>query len=150
VNPRLQSLQPYPFEKLRSLFEGVKPNPGLAHISLGIGEPQHSTPDLIKRALSGSLAKLASYPPTAGGDPLRQAIADWLVLRYGLRSIDSKTEVLRSTARARRCSPLRRPSSTRNAAMPWWFAQSLLSDLRGCGAARRSGARSTAPITVVE
>ncbi len=94
MNPRLQSLQPYPFEKLRSLFEGVKPNSGLAHISLGIGEPRHPTPELIKRALSESLAKLAAYPPTAGGDALRQAIADWLVLRYGLRSIDWKTEVL--------------------------------------------------------
>ncbi len=79
MNPRLQSLQPYPFEKLRGLFEGVKPNPALAHISLGIGEPRHPTPELIKRALSGSLAKLASYPPTAGGEALRQAIADWLV-----------------------------------------------------------------------
>jgi len=94
VNPRLQSLQPYPFEKLRSLFEDVKPNPGLAHISLGIGEPRHPTPELIKRALSGNLAKLAAYPPTAGGDALRQAIAEWLVRRYGLRGIDWKTEVL--------------------------------------------------------
>jgi len=94
VNPRLQSLQPYPFEKLRSLFEGVKPNPGLAHISLGIGEPRHPTPELIKRALSENLAKLAAYPPTAGGDALRQAIAEWLVRRYGLRAIDWKTEVL--------------------------------------------------------
>jgi len=94
VNPRLQSLQPYPFEKLRSLFEGVKPNPGLAHISLGIGEPRHPTPELIKRALSENLAKLATYPPTAGGDALRQAIAEWLVRRYRLRSIDWKTEVL--------------------------------------------------------
>jgi N-succinyldiaminopimelate aminotransferase len=94
VNPRLQSLQPYPFEKLRSLFEGVKPNPGLAHISLGIGEPRHPTPELIKRALSENLAKLAAYPPTAGGDTLRQAIAEWLVRRYGLRAIDWKTEVL--------------------------------------------------------
>jgi len=94
VNPRLQSLQPYPFEKLRSLFEGVKPNPGLAHISLGIGEPRHPTPELIKRALSENLAKLATYPPTAGGDALRQAIAEWLVRRYRLRSIDRKTEVL--------------------------------------------------------
>ena len=94
MNPRLQSLQPYPFEKLRSLFEDVKPNPGLAHISLGIGEPRHPTPELIKRALSGNLAKLATYPPTAGGDALRQAIADWLVRRYGLRGIDWKTEVL--------------------------------------------------------
>jgi N-succinyldiaminopimelate aminotransferase len=94
MNPRLQSLQPYPFEKLRSLFEGVRPNPGLVHISLGIGEPRHPTPQLIKRALSENLAKLAAYPPTAGGDALRQAIADWLVRRYGLRAIDWKTEVL--------------------------------------------------------
>jgi len=94
MNPRLQSLQPYPFEKLRSLFQGVRPDPGLAHISLGIGEPRHPTPELIKRALSENLAKLAAYPPTAGGDTLRQAIAEWLVRRYGLRSIDWKTEVL--------------------------------------------------------
>ena len=94
MNPRLQSLQPYPFEKLRKLFAGVVPNPGLAHISLGIGEPRHPTPELIKRALSESLAKLAAYPPTAGGDALRQAIAEWLARRYRLRSIDWKTEVL--------------------------------------------------------
>jgi N-succinyldiaminopimelate aminotransferase len=94
MNPRLQSLQPYPFEKLRKLFAEVVPNPGLAHISLGIGEPRHRTPDLIKRALSESLAKLAAYPPTAGGDALRQAIAEWLARRYRLRSIDWKTEVL--------------------------------------------------------
>ena len=94
MNSRLQSLQPYPFEKLRKLFAGVVPNPGLAHISLGIGEPRHPTPELVKRALSESLAKLAAYPPTAGGDALRQAIAEWLARRYRLRSIDWKTEVL--------------------------------------------------------
>jgi N-succinyldiaminopimelate aminotransferase len=94
MNPRLQSLQPYPFEKLRELFAGVTPNPALAHVSLGIGEPRHPTPDFIKRALAGSLGKLASYPPTAGGEALRQAIADWLARRYGLPRIDWRTEVL--------------------------------------------------------
>ena len=94
MNPRLHSLQPYPFEKLRKLFADVVPYPELAHISLGIGEPRHPTPDLIKRALSESLAKLAAYPPTAGGDALRQAIAEWLARRYRLRSIDWRTEVL--------------------------------------------------------
>jgi len=94
MNPRLQLLQPYPFEKLRELFAGVTPNPGLPHISLGIGEPRHPTPEFIKRALSESLPKLASYPPTAGGDALRQAIAAWLARRYALPSIDWKTEVL--------------------------------------------------------
>jgi len=94
MNPRLQSLQSYPFEKLRKLFADVVPNAALAHISLGIGEPRHPTPELIKRALSESLAKLAAYPPTAGGETLRQAIAEWLARRYRLRSIDWKTEVL--------------------------------------------------------
>jgi N-succinyldiaminopimelate aminotransferase len=94
MNPRLQSLQPYPFEKLRKLFEGATPNPALPHISLGIGEPRHPTPELIKRALTQSLAKLAIYPATAGSDTLRQAIAEWLVRRYELRSIDWGTQVL--------------------------------------------------------
>jgi N-succinyldiaminopimelate aminotransferase len=94
MNPRLALLQPYPFEKLRKLFEGVAPNPKLGHISLGIGEPRHPTPELVKRALTGSLAKLSAYPPTAGGEDLRRAIADWLVSRYGLPAIDWKTEVL--------------------------------------------------------
>jgi N-succinyldiaminopimelate aminotransferase len=94
MNPRLLSLQPYPFEKLRQLLAGTTPNPALRHISLGIGEPRHPTPELVKRALSESLAKLAAYPPTAGSDTLRQAIADWLVRRYRLKSIDWKSQVL--------------------------------------------------------
>jgi N-succinyldiaminopimelate aminotransferase len=94
VNSRLRSLQPYPFEKLRLLFKDAAPNTGLPHISLGIGEPRHPTPELVKRTLAENLGKLATYPPTAGSDALKQAIAAWLVRRYGLRSIDWKTEVL--------------------------------------------------------
>jgi len=83
---------------LRSLFEDVKPNRDSAHISLGIGEPRHPTPELIKRALRGTCESSATYPPTAGGDALRQAIADCWCRRYGLRGIDWKNEV---TARER-------------------------------------------------
>ena len=88
MNSRLRLLQSYPFEKLRALFEGVNPNPKLAHISLGIGEPRHPTPELVTRALTASLAKLATYPSTAGGEDLRRAIADWLVRRYDLPAVD--------------------------------------------------------------
>ena len=66
MNPDLDKLQPYPFEKLRALFAGVTPNAALAPISLSIGEPKHATPELIKHALADSLGGLASYPATAG------------------------------------------------------------------------------------
>ena len=94
MNPDLDRLQPYPFAKLRELFAGVTPNPTLPHISLGIGEPKHATPELIKRALIDNLDGLATYPPTAGSTALRSAIADWLCFRYGLTRIDPETQVL--------------------------------------------------------
>jgi len=94
VNPNLEKLQPYPFEKLRALFAQVQPNPGLRAISLSIGEPKHATPDFIKRALTENLGGLSAYPATAGQPGLRAAIAAWLERRYRLSAIDSATQVL--------------------------------------------------------
>jgi N-succinyldiaminopimelate aminotransferase len=94
VNPHLDRLHPYPFEKLRQLFAGVTPNPDYAHISLGIGEPKHATPAFIEKALAHALTGLASYPSTHGGEPLRAAIAHWLERRYGVPPIDPATMVL--------------------------------------------------------
>ena len=93
MNPRLDLLQPYPFEKLRVLFAEVKPAEKPA-ISFGIGEPKHPTPEFIKQALAESLAGLANYPTTAGSDALRQCIASWLERRYGLPKVSAATEVL--------------------------------------------------------
>ncbi len=94
MNPLLGRLQPYPFEKLRALLEGVTPNPALRPISLQIGEPKHATPELVKAALAASLDGLASYPATAGTPALREAIAAWLARRYALKAIDAATQVL--------------------------------------------------------
>ncbi|MGQ2979293.1 MAG: succinyldiaminopimelate transaminase [Polaromonas sp.] len=93
MNPLLKRLQPYPFERLRLLHAGVTPNPAYRAISLGIGEPKHATPELIKAALSASLAGLASYPATAGEPRLRQAMAGWMLRRYGL-ALDPLTQIL--------------------------------------------------------
>ncbi|MGN5477493.1 succinyldiaminopimelate transaminase [Cupriavidus basilensis] len=93
MNPRLDLLQPYPFEKLRVLFAEVKPADKPA-ISFGIGEPKHPTPEFIKKSLAESLAGLANYPTTAGSDALRQCIAAWLERRYGLPNVNAVTEVL--------------------------------------------------------
>ena len=43
MNARLASLQPYPFEKLRTLLAASVP-PALAPIRLSLGEPQHANP----------------------------------------------------------------------------------------------------------
>ena len=94
MNPRLASLQPYPFERLRQLFADVTPNPAYRPISLGIGEPRHATPRFILDALAGDLATgLAGYPPTAGSPALRAACAGWLARRYGV-AVDPATQVL--------------------------------------------------------
>jgi N-succinyldiaminopimelate aminotransferase len=94
LNPLLGRLQPYPFEKLRALLEGVTPNPALRPINLSLGEPKHATPDLVKAALAGSLEGLAAYPATAGTPALREAVAAWLLRRYALKAIDAATQVL--------------------------------------------------------
>ena len=93
MNPLLSRLQPYPFERLRQLVQGVTPSPAHRPISLGIGEPKHPTPAFIREALAGALDGLASYPATAGEPALRQACTDWVERRYGVR-LDAATQVL--------------------------------------------------------
>ncbi|MCB1887002.1 MAG: succinyldiaminopimelate transaminase [Rhodocyclaceae bacterium] len=94
MNPKLQTLQPYPFQKLARLFEGLEPAPGLAPIRLSIGEPKHPTPRFILDAVSDALGGLATYPATLGEPRLREAIAAWLGRRYGLEGIDPATQVI--------------------------------------------------------
>ena len=93
MNPLLARLQPYPFDRLRALLAGVTP-PALAPIRLSIGEPQHATPDLVRRALVEHLDGLSSYPLTAGLDQLREALAAWFTRRYALPRLDAASEVL--------------------------------------------------------
>ena len=97
MNPLLSHLQPYPFERLRQLFQGIVPNPAYRPISLGIGEPKHATPGLILDALDAAgratPSGLASYPATAGDLKLRQAFTAWLQRRYGL-TLDAATQTL--------------------------------------------------------
>ncbi|WP_144161018.1 succinyldiaminopimelate transaminase [Paraburkholderia sp. BCC1885] len=94
MNPLLDSLQTYPFEKLRALFADVTPPAALPHISFGIGEPKHPTPALIRDAVIASLGGLASYPATLGSPALRESIANWVTKRYHLPPVDPATEVL--------------------------------------------------------
>ncbi|MCU0812617.1 MAG: succinyldiaminopimelate transaminase [Thiobacillaceae bacterium] len=93
MNPRLNQLHPYPFQKLRELFAGVAPNPELTPVNLSIGEPKHATPQFIKDALVAGLGGLSNYPLTQGSEALRQAMAAWAQRRYGV-TLDPATEIL--------------------------------------------------------
>ena len=93
MNPLLSRLQPYPFERLRLLHADITPNPAYKPISLGIGEPRHATPQLVKDALSASYGGLASYPGTLGEPRLRQTMSDWLARRYDIK-VDPATQIL--------------------------------------------------------
>jgi len=96
ANPRLDLLQPYPFERLRALLAtkpaGLQPY-SLPLVDLSIGEPRHPTPPVVLNALAGATDGLASYPATAGTPALREAIAAWIRRRYDT-PVDAATQVL--------------------------------------------------------
>ena len=94
MNRLLDSLQPYPFERLRAMLQGVSPPAALRPISMSIGEPRHPAPQRVRDALIAGLDGLSVYPPTAGGMPLREAIAGWLEQRYRLPAVDPASQVL--------------------------------------------------------
>ena len=93
MNPLLQRLQPYPFERLRWLTADITPDPTRRPISLGIGEPKHPTPPLVEDALMAALGGLSSYPATTGEPALREAVASWVMRRYGVE-VNPATQVL--------------------------------------------------------
>lgn len=94
MNPHLNQLQPYPFQRLRDLFQGITPNPDYSHVNLSIGEPKHATPAIISEALANNLSGLASYPTTIGVTALREAINQWLQRRYQIPSLNIDKAIL--------------------------------------------------------
>ena len=94
MNPNLNLLQPYPFQRLRDLFKGTTPNTAYQAINLSIGEPKHATPQLIKDALVNNLAGLATYPTTIGSLELRAAISAWISRRYNIPALNPELAIL--------------------------------------------------------
>jgi N-succinyldiaminopimelate aminotransferase len=96
MNPRLERLHAYPFERLARLTAGVTPPGRLEPIAMSIGEPRHAPPPMVLEALRANAHRLDTYPSTAGLPELRAACAAWLERRNGLPAgrIDPDTMVL--------------------------------------------------------
>ncbi|MEM1432787.1 MAG: succinyldiaminopimelate transaminase [Pseudomonadota bacterium] len=96
MNERLDALQPYPFERLRTLLGTLDPGTERALIRLSIGEPKHPAPDFVLDALADRdllRDSLGRYPATRGLPELRQALASWLSGRYTC-TVDAEQQVL--------------------------------------------------------
>ena len=93
MNPDLDRLQAYPFERLKQLLDqrqaAAKPA-----IKLSIGEPAHPPPAFVLDRLRDSLEDIARYPATKGDIALREAMAAWLCQRFQLPALNPDTEVL--------------------------------------------------------
>jgi len=96
MNPALNNLQPYPFQRLTALKQGLGAPRELSHIALSIGEPKHSAPDFLVEALCDQTLirqGLGTYPATLGSIELRTAIANWAEQRFAA-PLDPETQVL--------------------------------------------------------
>lgn len=76
--------EPYPFEKLTSLLEGIVPNPAYSPIALTIGEPQFETPAFIQKSLCAHSEELRRYPKTAGETTLNDSMRSFIQSRFGV------------------------------------------------------------------
>lgn len=86
MNPDLNQLHPYPFEKLAALKAAVSAPAALTDIMLSIGEPKHEPPAFVLDTLVNNLGKLSNYPTTKGLPELRNAIAEWTTKRFQLNA----------------------------------------------------------------
>lgn len=96
MNPFLDRLQDYPFERLNALKAGATPPDRFPAVMLSIGEPKHAPPEIVVQRLSDPTAlarDLAAYPATRGSPELRQAVADWVARRFQAR-VDPEFQVL--------------------------------------------------------
>ncbi len=96
MNPSLQRLVEYPFERLARLKAPLTPPADRPHIALSIGEPRHPAPQAVLDTLRAHLGELDSYPATRGLPGLRGAAAAWLERRFALPtgSVGADTMVL--------------------------------------------------------
>ena len=94
MNPSINELHPYPFEKLAKLLADITPNKDLELIKLTIGEPQHPAPQFVLDTLTQNLDKVSKYPGTKGTPELRQSIANWASKRFQLNQLNPDTQVL--------------------------------------------------------
>lgn len=68
LNPLLDRLTDYPFDRLRTLLDGITPPAERRPLVLSVGEPRHPPPPLVAETLAQNAADSGPLP-AGGGDP---------------------------------------------------------------------------------
>ena len=84
INDRLDRIGDYPFDRLRALLDSHQPQTKDLPISLALGEPQHTSPEIVHRVLTENGDLWGKYPPVWGTHEFRAAVGQWLTRRYKL------------------------------------------------------------------
>jgi len=96
INDRLDRIGDYPFDRLRTLLDGHAPGGAGPALSLAVGEPQHPTPDMVRRVVEENAGLWNRYPPIWGAPEFRAAVGGWLGRRYRLDDgmIDPDSQII--------------------------------------------------------
>ncbi len=92
INPTLEALGAYPMAALQDKARALR-SAGVPLLDFSIGDPREPTPEFVKVALRGAVPDISQYPTTAGLPETRQAIADYVERRFGVR-VDPDTQVI--------------------------------------------------------
>lgn len=85
LNPRLDELTDFPFDRLRTLLKFENPPKDVTPIDLSLGGPMHEPPKMVEQELTAHADEWGRYPPMDGTPAFQSAAANWLCNRYGLR-----------------------------------------------------------------
>lgn len=92
LNPALEELGAYPIAAIRQrALERIEAR--LPVIDFSIGDPREPTPGFIVDALVEAVPKVSQYPTAAGRADLRQAVADYVMRRFGA-SVNPDTQII--------------------------------------------------------
>jgi LL-diaminopimelate aminotransferase len=92
---RLERIPPYLFAELERKIAAKKAQ-GIDVISLGIGDPDRPTPDVVVEAMRDAVADPGThqYPSNRGRPEFREAVAAFYARRFGVEDVDPETDVI--------------------------------------------------------
>ncbi len=85
LNPRLDQLTDFPFDRLRTLLHLVDSPKDVAPIDLSLGGPMHEPPKIVEQEITAHASEWGRYPPIDGTPGFKSAAANWLCNRYHLK-----------------------------------------------------------------